>query len=390
MTLARRTDGMEGNMAQSFGKRPTHAAVTAPPTEAAEGPAPSPGLWGWLDDRLGLSALRYRVPAHANTLWYTLGGTTFIGILVLVATGIWLAQYYNPDPAGARASVMFIQNSATLGDVIRGIHIWTAYLVVITATLHLIRVFVTASYKVPREINWLVGLAMLVLLLFGGVFSGTVLRWDQESYEAMVHNMELAELLGAVGGFFSDAFTTSVPMLSRLYLAHVSIVPLLLLLLLIVHIFLIKHHGISPTPAQADAGEAPHGRLPAEKETGHYPTHARLMVGYGLALAALAGVLGVILPGSIGPAPDPTLEVTKPPFVFYWLYAFEDWFGVRGLLVAALVTFGALALLPFVDRSAVRTPRRRLVVMIAGAVVLAAIVALSLKVGLAPAAKHLS
>ena len=333
--------------------RPRPRVPAAQPPAAVEGGRAGPGrLWGWLDDRLGLSALRYRVPAHANTLWYTLGGTTFIGIVVLVATGVWLAQYYNPDPAGARESVMFIQNSVPLGDVIRGIHIWTAYLVVLTAALHLIRVFVTASYKVPREVNWLVGLALLALLLFGGIFSGTVLRWDQESYEAMVHNMELAQMLGAIGGFFSDSFTTSVSMLSRLYMAHVSLLPLLLLLLLIAHIFLIKHHGISPTPAQADAGEAPGGRLPAEKETGHYPTHARLMVGYGRALAALAALLGVILPGSIGPAPDPTLEVTKPPFVFYWLYAFEDWFGVRGILYAALVSFGALALLPFLDRAA--------------------------------------
>ena len=63
-------------------------------------------VWGWLDERLGLAALRYNIPAHANTFWYTLGGITLIGILVLVATGIWLAQYYNPDPAAARESVL--------------------------------------------------------------------------------------------------------------------------------------------------------------------------------------------------------------------------------------------------------------------------------------------
>lgn len=345
-------------------------------------------LWGWLDDRLGLSALRYRVPVHANTIWYTLGGITFVGIIVLIVTGIWLSQYYNPDPAGARESVGFIQNSARLGDVIRGIHVWTAYLVVITAALHLIRVFVSASYKIPREMNWLVGLGLL-LLLFGAVFTGTVLRWDQESYEAMVHNMELARLLGAIGGFFSDSFTTSVSMLSRLYIAHVSIVPLFIIILLAVHIFLIKHHGISPTPAQADSGEAPGGRLPPEKETGHYPTHVRKMLGFGLALVAFAGVLGVIFPASIGSAPDPTMEVTKPPFIFYWLYAFEDWFGVRGILYAGVVAFGLLALLPFIDRSPLRGRRRRPLVMALGAVLLVAIIVLSIKVAVAPTAKHL-
>lgn len=356
----------------------------------AEGrPGRPPALWGWLDERLGLSALRYHIPAHANTFWYTLGGITSFGIVVLVVTGFWLAQYYNPMPETARQGVLYIQNVAPLGDVIRGIHTWTAYLVVITAALHLIRVFVTASYKIPREINWLVGLALLFLLLFGAVFSGTVLRWDQEAYEAMAHNMELATLLGAIGGLFSDSVTANVPMVVRIYGTHVSTVPLLLALLLIVHFFLIKHHGISPAPAQADAGEAPGGRLPPAKMTGHYPTHLRLMVGYGLALLGLAGMLGVVFPPEIGPAPDATIEVTKPSFVFYWLYPFENWFGLQGILYAAVGLFGLLAALPLIDRTPLRSLRRRPVVAGLGIALLVAVVALSVMTALQPTERHL-
>lgn len=369
----------------------TKDARPARPTAAGDqAVGRSSRIWRALDERLGLAALRYQVPAHANTFWYTLGGITFFGIIVLVITGVWLAQYYNPDPSGARESVVYIHNLAPLGDVVRGIHVWTAYLVVITATLHLIRVFVTASYKIPREVNWLVGLALLGLLLFGGVFTGTILRWDQEAYEAMVHNMEIASLLGAIGGFFSHGFTTSVDMLVRLYVAHVSIVTLLLaLLLLIAHFFLVKVHGISPMPAQADAGEAPGGRLPEERQTARYTTHLRLMVGYGLALLGLAGFLGVLLPQPIGPAPDPTIEVTKPPFLFFWLYAFEDWFGVRGILYAAAAFFGLLAVLPFVDRTPFRSLRRRPVVAVLGAMLLIAILALSILTALTPTVQHL-
>lgn len=368
--------------------------ITAPQgvtSDRAVVPAPAGRrrIWNWLDERLGLGALRYNIPAHANTFWYTLGGITFMGILVLVATGIWLAQYYNPDPAAARESVLYIQNIAPLGDIIRGIHVWTAYLVVITATLHLIRIVVTASYKIPREINWLVGVALLFLLLFGAVFTGTVMRWDQEAYEAMLHNMELASLLGAIGGVFSDGFTTSVPMLPRLYSLHVSIIPLMLALLLIAHCFLVKRHGISPTPTQADDGEAPRGRLPKEKETGHYPTHLRLMVGYGLALVALAGVIGQLFPQPIGPAADPTIEVTKPPFLFYWLYAFEDWFGIPGILYSAIGMFGLLAVFPFIDRTPLRHLRRRPVVLGLGVALLIAVIALSIFVAVSPTAKHL-
>src|SRR5262245_1645098 len=368
--------------------------VTAPQgviADQADQPVPAGrrSIGDWLDERLGLGALHYHLPSHDNTYGYTVGAIAFLVILVLVATGFWLAQYYNPDPAAARESVLYIQNVAPFGDIIRGIHVWTAYLVVITAVLHLIRIVLTASYKIPREINWLVGLALLFLLLFGAVFSGTVLRWDQEAYEAMAHNMELATLLGAIGGVFSDAFTTSVPMLPRLYSLHVSIVPLLLALLLIVHIFQIKHHGISPTPTQADAGEAPNGRLPKEKQTDHYPTHVRLMVGYGLALVAFAGLIGFLFPQPIGPAADPTMEVTKPPFLFYWLYAFEDWFGVPGILYSAIGLFGLLSVLPFIDRTPLRHLRRRPIVLALGVTLLIAIVALSILVAVSPTAKHL-
>lgn len=346
-------------------------------------------VWIWLDDRLGLSALRYPVPAHANTIWYTLGGVTFVGIAVLAITGVWLAQYYNPTPEEARRSVLYIENTVPLGHVIRQVHVWLAYLVVIAGSLHLARVFVTASYKVPREINWLVGLALLVLLLFGSVFTGTVLPWDQEGYEAMTHNMELAVAVGGVGGFFSEGFTASVSMLTRLHVAHVSIVPVLLVLLLIAHFFLIKHHGISPTPKEADGGEAPGGRLPPEKETARYSTHLELMLGYGLVLVALAVVFGAVFPQPVGPEPDPTIEVTKPPFVFYWLYPFENWFGVRGLSYGAAIVFGLLALVPFVDRTPLRHLHCRPAAIALGTVLLLIILTLSMVTAIEPPARHL-
>lgn len=115
----------------------------------------------------------------------------------------------------------------------------------------------------------------------------------------------------------------------------------------------------------------------------------RVMFGYGLALAALAAAIGVIWPQPIGPAPDPTVELTKPPFVFYWLYAFEDWFGVAGILYAALVTLGLLALFPFIDRSPFRRLRRRPVIAVIGTGVLIAVIVLSIIVAVQPVAQHL-
>jgi quinol-cytochrome oxidoreductase complex cytochrome b subunit len=358
-----------------------------PATRVKRGPFKR--TWDYFDEHLGLSALRYPVPRHANTFWYTLGGMTFVGLIILVVTGIWLAQFYNPDPAAARTSVAYIQNQAPFGDIIRGIHVWTAYIVVVLAVLHLIRVVVTAAYKHPREFNWLVGIGLLGLLMFGGVFTGTVLRWDQEAYEALEHNMATAQLFGAAGGFFSRGFTSSVAILPRLYAAHVSIVPLILAGFLIAHIFLIKHHAIAPTAAQADAGEAPNGSLPKAKMTGSYSTHLRLMVGYGMAVVALAGLLGLLFPPAIGPAPNPAMEVTKPPFLFYVFYAFENFVGIPGILYSSIGLFGLLAVLPFLDRTPLRRLRRRPVALVLGTLLLVAAIALSIYVAVTGTGKHL-
>ncbi len=360
----------------------------AAPTAAAASPHRRRPIWEWLDERLGLGALAYPIPAHANSVWYTLGGVTFLGFVVLILTGIYLAQFYHPHPAEARASILYIQHVAPLGDLVRGVHVWMATLVTITALLHLGRVFVTASYKRPREVNWLVGVGLLGLTL-AFVFSGSVLRWDQEAWEALQHNIEAAALLSAVGTWFSPEFARSVPILERLYITHVSLLPVLLIILLVLHFFLLKRHGVSALPVQADAGEAPGGLLPRRLQSRHYTEHLRTMAGFGLVALAAALALAVLAPPSIGEVADPTMEVTKPAWMFYWLYAFEGPFGVPGILYAGVAFFGLLALVPFVDRSPWREPSRRRWVLAAGAVVLVALVALSIFVWLTPTEAHL-
>jgi quinol-cytochrome oxidoreductase complex cytochrome b subunit len=395
-TVVEALPSADGSASELEGADATGVRATAPITiakpdsvKARVRAQPLKRVWNYFDEHLGLSALRYPIPRHANTIWNTLGGMTFVGLIVLVLTGLYLAQFYNPDPAGARASVTYIQNQAPLGDIIRGIHVWTAYLVVVLVVIHLIRVVVTAAYKHPREFNWLVGTVLLGLLIFGGIFTGTVLRWDQEAYEALEHNTAAAGLFGAIGGYFSRGFTSSVAILPRLYAAHVSIVPMLLAGFLIAHIFLIKHHGIAPTAAQSDVGEAPGGRLPPEKMTARYSTHLRLMLGYGMAVVALAGLLGVLFPPAIGAAPDPTMEVTKPPFMFYVFYAFENFVGIPGILYSSIGLFGLLAVLPFIDRTPLRRLRRRPVALVIGTALLVAVIALSIYVAVSGTGKHL-
>jgi len=334
-------------------------------------------MWRVLDERLGLGALQYPVPPHANTLGYSLGGITLTSFLILVATGFLLTQYYNPLPEAANESTRYIITTAPLGRLVRGVHYWAAQAMVLAVSLHLIRVFVTAAYKRPREANWLIGVGLLALT-FGLYFSGTILKWDQEGYEAMLHNMETARLLGGLGVWFAGEFTRSVPMLVRLYVAHVSILPALLTLFVIAHCALVKRHGISPSPWVP--------ARPAHPES--FARHARHLAAYGLVLLGGLLALAVLFPPGLGPTPVEGVEVTKPPLPLLWLYPLENWFGLGSIFYATLLLGVFLVLVPFLDWGPELVPRRRQAMLAAGSLVLAVIVGLIAVALLGPTAAH--
>ncbi len=336
-----------------------------------------------LDERLGLSGLAYPVPEHANTLPYLLGGITLFGFVVLIVTGIYLAQFYHADPAIAHDSVIYIITRAPFGDIVRSIHYWTANLVAVTVVLHLLRIIFTGSYKRPREVNWFVGLGLLaVTMLF--IFSGTVLKWDQEGVEALAHNSEAANLLGLLDTWFSADFSHSLSLLGRLYNAHITILPALFTLLIVTHVYLIKQHGISPK-ATRDAITGP----TAGNGSSRFTAHLRKMIGVGLILLGVTALLGLIWPAPLGQAGVPGAEVTRPPWMFLWLYPLENLLGVTGLLVVPGVLFGLLAVIPLVDQGPYISPRRRwLLIAIVGVLLLTA-VGLGIYAAVQPPAVHL-
>lgn len=331
------------------------------------------GVWQALDERVGLSDFAYPVPRHANTLAYSLGGISLIGFLVLILSGILLAQYYHPMPQFANDSVRAMMQGVRVERVLRGIHYWAAQVVVLTVILHMLRVFFTASFKKPREANWIVGVGLLATTI-GLFFTGTVLKWDQEAFEALEHNVAIGELLGRLGYWFTPGFTESVPILLRLYIAHVSLLPVILLLLLAAHFWLIKKHGISPRPGKP-VGEV----LP-------FTTHLKHLGRYGLVVVGLILALAVVLPPVVGPAPVEGIEVTKPPWPFLPLFAFENWVGVPGLFWASVAFVLVLVLVPFVDRSPA-VLRRRAAIAVAVALLLA-LAGLGILAWLTPGAKH--
>ena len=347
-------------------------------TAATEGRTRRQRVFDALDERLGLKGLQYPVPEHANKLAYSLGGVTLITFVLMVVTGVYLTQFYNPGVNQAHASVRRIITEVSFGKFVRGFHYWGAMAMIVLIGLHLLRVFVSGSFKRPREFNWVVGviLAGITATLF---FTGTVLKWDQESLEALEHNIELGKILGKFGFWFSPNFT-GAPILTRLYVVHIAILPLLFVLAVAVHVLLVKRHGMAPSPFR---------KGPDPEPTKPFTKHLMELAALGLVLTGVLTILAVLAPPPHGPAPVQGIEITKPPWPMLWVYPVEDWVGVAGILWATIAIFAALFLVPIVDRGEERHPRKRLPMMIAAAMVVLTVIALIVYAAVQPVASHI-
>lgn len=342
--------------------------------------------WNVIDERMGISALAYPVPEHANRLSWTLGGITAVSFAILIATGIVLAQFYAPVPETANQSIRAIEQDVWAGSLIRGVHFWAAQAMYVTAVLHLVRVFLTGSYKKPREGNWLVGVAMLGLVTFA-IFTGTVLKWDQEGFEALGHNIEIGNLLGGLGFWFSPGFAGEISILLRLYGAHVVIIPGIILVLVILHFLLVKRHRMSPHPVLP--GGTTSEQAAEEEPTQPFTRHLRRLVALGVALAGILGMLAVLFPAPLGSTPVPGIELTKPPWMFWWPFTLENWFGLSAIVWGELAFFLLLAALPFIDRNPRRWWRRRPIAMTVAVALVLLLAVLTVLMAIAPAQVHL-
>lgn len=324
---------------------------------------PRTGMAVWLRDRLGGPLfggfLGRNVPEETG-LPHTLGSATLFLLVVQVVTGIVLAMSYSPTPEHAYDSITFIMNQVLLGAVLRGLHHWGSSALVILVGLHILRVVVWGSYKVPREVTWMVGVVLL-LLIMAFAFTGYLLPWTQRSYWATVVGTKMVGTVPAIGDWLLQVVRGQVDVgavtLVRFYAIHVLLLPALLVPLVTLHVYLVYRHGIAPAPGN---------EATARKTKRFYPDQLAedLVVSLValLALFALTAIWGI--PTEVRADPASTTYVPRPEWYFLFFFQLLKYFkgplwepvGVVALPLAVIVF---LFFLPLLDRRPERRPRLR-------------------------------
>jgi menaquinol-cytochrome c reductase cytochrome b subunit len=223
-----------------------------PKEQAAEAGA---SAVGWLDERTGMSpflrGFLYRKVPKGTNWYYTLGSATMFAFLSQAVTGVFLAMYYEPDPTRAYESTSRITNEVFLGELVRGMHKWGATVMIILIFLHMGRTFVFGAYKYPRELNWIIGVVLLVLTLAMGL-TGYLLPFDQRSFWATVVAVNINASGPLIGPYLADFLragsefgATTIP---RFYAIHMLLVPGLIAALIGAHLYLVAKLGTTAPP----------------------------------------------------------------------------------------------------------------------------------------------
>jgi len=353
-------------------------------------------VWGFVENRTGMRkwALRPQ-PAFTFKPSYWTGAFVVTAFLYQVVSGALLLLYYQPSTAptltacgqtvgqysvapAAWCSTYYIINSVPMGQLLVTTHLYGAYAMIFLMFVHFFRGYYLGVYKAPREFSWMVGTLLMVMTLGMG-FTGYLLPYTQLSYNATNVGLVLALRLPTFGpllGPFILADGTSQGLLSRMFDAHVVLIPLALAALLYAHIALFESHGIAP-PATSDPLQR--RRFTAKEDEDHVPFFPHIlwyMIKWGLLYTGILFGIAALWPWSL-----PTYVgnvaavgvVTQPDWYFLWLFKFVDFAGVTPVLAVGITT--ALLLyflfLPYLDRSKRTHPRDRPLFIWAGTSLLA-------------------
>jgi len=316
----------------------------------------------WLEDRTGVESavkgfLHQDVPDSSG--WpQVFGSIALFAILTQAFTGILLSLNYAPVAGDAYDSLRYILTEVIGGRLVRGLHYWGASLMVIVVVLHMMQTFLWGAYKRPREATWMSGVILLLLTLAYGL-SGYLLPWDNRGYWGTLAVTRIAALAPGVGEYLmrllgSDGSTIGAITFARFYTAHVLLLPPLTILLAAVHVYLVRRHGLAPSPE--DAQRPTKKFYPEQMTKDTVATFTWFVILFGMAIFARV---------PLGHQADPTdLAYTTRTewyflFFFEFLKRFEGPLEVLGAVVIPSLAVLALFLIPFVDRVRVVQVRRR-------------------------------
>jgi ubiquinol-cytochrome c reductase cytochrome b subunit len=362
------------------------AAVDSRPPGAGESTLRE-RLASWLDQRVGwrqLMSVALDEPIPGGARWAYVFGSGLLFVFVnQIVTGVFLALYYVPSADHAHTTVSFIQKQVTMGSFLRSLHAYGSSVMVLLLMLHLAQTYVYGAYKGRRELLWLMG-CFLLLLVMGMAFTGYLLPWDQKAYFATAVGTNIASEVPWIGGFLKLLLRGGNEMgtltLSRFFMLHVFLIPAAIFAAVASHLFLFRKAGAAGPPRPA----AELRQLPAET---FFPGQVFKDFVFGIGLIVMLGALAWQRPTSLGPAANPADATYLPRPEWYYLPVFQfiKYFHgaatVLGIVVIPGVVVLALFALPFLDRSPERRPLRRPVAVGSLLLVLAALVFLGVQSG---------
>jgi quinol-cytochrome oxidoreductase complex cytochrome b subunit len=300
--------------------------------------------------------------------------STYLFMLETI-TGVFLMIFYAPTPERAYGDMLKIMSGVPFGQFMRDIHRLGAEAMVIFVTLHMVRTFLTGSYKKPRQFTWLTGVVLLLATLLMS-FSGYLLPWDQLAYWAVTIGTSMADkapppaLGNAAKLLLLGAPSIGANGLLRFYLLHVLFVPLVIIFVFFIHYYKVVRVGISLPASEEEVGQDTAKRVPADKRRYYLPdifTDEVMVLGV-FTFILLALIIFGIYPGAPlehHANPNKTPLHTEAPWYFLWIQGLLKLGDptLMGVIVPTLA-FGLLAVIPYIDLNPSRRAKDRRVALV--------------------------